>query len=76
MASMYSKYGESGPRLPPPLVSWKFPFPELFLSQRSLVFTSLMLSPTLLFTSEINITLYPAHILDPAWFFFHQWVCV
>lgn len=54
---------------PLPLFLGKFPFPEVFRNT-ILVLTSLVFSPTLLFTSEINITLYPAHILDPPCIFF------
>lgn len=57
-----------------PVSLGKFPFLEVF-GNTILVLTSLMFASILLFTSEINITLYPAHILDPTCVF-HQRVCV
>lgn len=47
----------------------KFPFRGVFRNT-ILVIPSLMFALILLFTSEINITLYPAHIPDPTCIFF------
>lgn len=47
----------------------KFPFPEVFRNT-ILVLISLGFASFLLFTGEINITLYPVHILNPRRVFF------
>lgn len=55
---------------PFPLWLGKFPCPEVF-GNMILFLTLLMFAPVLLFTSKINITLYPAaHILDPTCVFY------
>jgi hypothetical protein len=51
-----------------PLILGQFSFPET-LQVTILVLTSLMFAPILLFTGEINITPYPAHIPDPTLIF-------
>lgn len=58
-----------------PMSLGKFPFVEVF-GNTILVLTSLMLAPILLFTREINITLYPAHILDPTCVFSSVGLCL
>lgn len=63
------RYGQPNPSFPFSLFPGMFPVPEVFRNT-ILVLTSLTFALVLLFTGEINITLYPAHILDPTCAFF------
>lgn len=65
------KYGQPDASFPFPLFLGTFPFPEVFRNTMP-VLASLMFAPVFLFTSEINITLCSARILDPTCVFFHQ----
>lgn len=69
------KYGQPDASFPLPLFLGAFPLPEVFRNTM-LVLASFMFVPVFLFTSEINITLYSALILDPtcACFFISRFV--
>lgn len=63
------RHGQPDPSFPISLFLGTLPIPEVFRNT-ILVSTSFVFTPVLLFTSEINITLYPARSLDPTCAFF------
>lgn len=75
MALVHSTCSQLDPNLPLSLVSWEVSFPRSVWKHDSGLNIPRVCSDFVL-SSDINITLYPAHILDPTCIFSSVGLCL